>query len=118
MSLSIERPSCLDMAPEWLEAFLRSCPKSGSGVHSWLAKATHRSFAYLDASEQAKALSLGRTRLRQESRAQRDREHGLEHQSQARGRGGQWQFVSRLAPSRSCGDRRPGAIGNNGRRTT
>ena len=57
MSLSIERPSCLDMAPEWLEAFLRSCPKSGSGVHSWLAKATHRSFAYLDASEQAKVLS-------------------------------------------------------------
>jgi hypothetical protein len=34
---AIVRPSCLDMAPEWIESLARSCPVSPGGVHQWLA---------------------------------------------------------------------------------
>jgi hypothetical protein len=50
------RPSCLDMAPEWIESLARSCPVSPGGVHQWLASFVARSFNHLSAEEQVKIL--------------------------------------------------------------
>ena len=33
MLCTIERPSCLDRVPEWVEDYLRKCPRSPDGVH-------------------------------------------------------------------------------------
>jgi hypothetical protein len=44
------------MAPEWLEGFLRECPKSPSGVHQWLARAAHKTFPFFEEKEQVKVL--------------------------------------------------------------
>ena len=56
MLCAVQRPACLDRVPEWVEAYLRKCPRSPEGVHQWLASAAHKTFAYLEAQEQAKAL--------------------------------------------------------------
>jgi hypothetical protein len=53
---ALARPSCLDRVPEPVEAFLSTCPLSPGGVHQWLATATHRTYAYLDAAEQERVL--------------------------------------------------------------
>jgi hypothetical protein len=50
------RPSCLDRVPEWIEDYLRKCPRSPEGVHRWLASATHKTFGHLENEEQVKAL--------------------------------------------------------------
>lgn len=50
------RPGCLDMAPEWVESLACTCPVSPGGVHQWLARFVWRSYEYLAASEQIKAL--------------------------------------------------------------
>ena len=52
----LQRPSCLDTVPEWLESFLGTAPKSPNGVHQWQAKAVWRMHDYLGAREQVKVL--------------------------------------------------------------
>ena len=56
MLCAVQRPACLDRVPEWVEAYLRKCPRSPEGVHQWLASAAHKTFAYLEAQQQVEVL--------------------------------------------------------------
>ena len=56
LPLLIERPSCLDGIPSWLEDFLSRCPRSPNGVHQWLCSAAHRTHPYLGEEDQIPVL--------------------------------------------------------------
>ena len=56
MLCAVQRPACLDRVPEWVEAYLRKCPRSPEGVHQWLASAAHKTFSHLEAEGQVEAL--------------------------------------------------------------